>query len=688
MNKHARKKIIKRTTNSQERLFSLLATIFSLLLIVLGVITLVVIQQPIKQSQDLRKSAMVENGLVNLSYQQAGDLKVGKENTITFSANTSNAQIDGVQLVFKVTGKIENLTADTIASSGLNEEYLEVEKTSTDSWLVGVIAAKSSGSFSSSSAVPFFKISYTPTQEGIVKVELNKSSSKANITNSNPPQDQLKTLADFSFTIIDDADQRDDIYFTNTTSITYYDTSGSQIQPETIKVGQAFKVKIQYQLQNTLKDQSSNDQTPITVSYYFNNQGVATQTFSYNMLKMHRDGYGSSFNLDISGSTSDVIKHQINVDVANAINETNENNNIWEKSVTIVGDNLGSAETNTKSCNETCDTHTDCKINLGCFNINNTKRCRLATNVTSDSCAQPTDNGISRSCDEYCSDSSECADAYFCYYNRCRIPENPENASCAALSSTIASQMAQSCNQSCTSNRDCSVNMRCYNGACRLASNPSSSSCSPYTHKSVSSYSNTKGGVTNVEPTVEKEVKSTATSSAKNATSAAKIAASASPTIKPSSSPVATVAPVAEDEQTALDAVTNNLKQRGLNFPIAMIGSGILIIVMIIIFWLLKKGGQNSKVVPKNVVYQPSNRDQAYLKNLQQQIHSLEKTSPEIKQPTVVPPSPAPSGIKPIIPTQVIQPVAQPPVAPNQGDIGQSNPMLDRLKEKGIKLPE
>ena len=301
MNKDARKKIIKIQNRKNEKFFSLLTMVFSFLLIALGILTLILIQKPIKESQELRKSAMVDNGLVKLSYQTEGELKSGKDINLTFLANTQNTQIDGVQLVFEVQGQIDNLTAQTISTSGLNEEFLEVEKQANGNWLVGVLAAKASGSFTSSSPTPFFKISFKPTSAGEVKVLLNRNSSKANVTGTYPPTDQLSKMDDIKLTITSEQIvNKDDIYFnTDQTLITFYNSDGQQIAPETLKVGQAFKVKIDYQIQNNFKE-SAADSQPITISYYFNGRGIATQTFAYGMLKNHQDGYHSTINLDVS----------------------------------------------------------------------------------------------------------------------------------------------------------------------------------------------------------------------------------------------------------------------------------------------------------------------------------------------------------------------------------------------------
>ena len=139
----------------------------------------------------------------------------------------------------------------------------------------------------------------------------------------------------------------------------------------------------------------------------------------------------------------------------------------------------GSGGTTLSSCNQTCDTNANCINNLRCFDVGGAKRCRLATNPSSESCQGVPDQGLAFACNEYCSNTGECADSLVCWYNRCRQPLNVTSTSCQQPDAQLQQQMQSSCNQSCQSNRDCPVNMRCFNSQCRLAINPSSQICSP-----------------------------------------------------------------------------------------------------------------------------------------------------------------------------------------------------------------
>lgn len=115
---------------------------------------------------------------------------------------------------------------------------------------------------------------------------------------------------------------------------------------------------------------------------------------------------------------------------------------------------------------------------MRCYELGEIKRCRLATNPSSDVCQGIPDQGLNFACNEYCSDSSECAGDLTCWYNRCREAANVSSVSCTSPDSELRDLMQNNCGQTCNSNRDCVINMRCYYGSCRLATNPTSQTCS------------------------------------------------------------------------------------------------------------------------------------------------------------------------------------------------------------------
>lgn len=168
-----------------------------------------------------------------------------------------------------------------------------------------------------------------------------------------------------------------------------------------------------------------------------------------------------------------------------------------------------------RSCNEVCGSASDdpnkaCASGLTCSSEN---RCRRVNNLEDSRCL-PTRSSTStipstRSCNDYCSDSSECSSGLSCFWNRCRLASNLQSSSCQSITSasTLTSSVSRSstqsssvvyqtktiknailpseasqlstyaCNHGCETNRDCQSNLRCYKGSCRLASDPENASC-------------------------------------------------------------------------------------------------------------------------------------------------------------------------------------------------------------------
>jgi hypothetical protein len=82
----------------------------------------------------------------------------------------------------------------------------------------------------------------------------------------------------------------------------------------------------------------------------------------------------------------------------------------------------------------------DGKITVSFDTVGSSIAFRDATNVTVEYPTRQTvgiadaqkDQGIHRSCNEYCADNRECDANFVCYFNRCRNPLNKDNMKCAA----------------------------------------------------------------------------------------------------------------------------------------------------------------------------------------------------------------------------------------------------------------
>ncbi len=672
MNKSAQKRVIK-MKNSPEKLISILATVFSGLLVITGVLTLVIIRQPIQERQDLRRSASTGDGQVTV---EAGTsvsttFPVNTTGHIDLAVNTHGVQTDGVQLVFDVvTDSFDSLNVEILSGVGLQSGYENVQPTS-NGFKVAIIAIPQNigSAFSTNSATSFLRLSFTPTQDGPIQLNFDQGQSISTVHSSNPPTDELKTVSSLAYTA-------------GTTSVddctyTYSDWSTCTNNQQTRTV--------------TSKTPSNcTTPSPVLTQACTSTPGECVYTYS---------NWGSCTNGQQTRTVTS--KTPSNCTTPNPILTQTCSNNTSNASL--------------KSCNESCSSNADCQANYVCYS--STKTCRLATNPSNSSCQGTPDNGLNRSCNEYCADTNECGSGYFCFYNRCRVPENPDSTSCTLPSSSITAMIAQNCNKTCQTNSQCGANMRCYNSQCRLASNPSSTSCSsaPITTYRSNNYqvgstaSNTKGADL-----------STGLDTTKTSTTAAIVFTSPIPTPSPMGSvkpmPAASTNPQDTqmlEDQTAFEALTDNIRQRGLLLPIAMIGSGLLIMLLVGGLWLMRRSNRQSPIAK---AYKPSADDQKHLSNLEKQIKSLQE-----KPPTYTPPfpaqrplTPAPGlGTSPIQPTPTSttlnQPSAaspsvttQPDTAPlstpavtstvTPGPDASSTPthpsnMVERLKQKGVQTP-
>lgn len=370
------------------------------------------------------------------------------------------------------------------------------------------------------------------------------------------------------------------------------------------------------------------------------------------------------------------------------------------------------------SCNESCSSNNDCAANHRCYN----GQCRLATNVSSTTCANPADAGLSFVCNEYCANSNECAAGLSCYFNRCRNPLNLESTSCAAPSQQVAQAIVSSCNQACATHKDCAANLLCNptSNTCRLATNPGSSTCTPAEYRSVSNTynkggtdttgSNTNGGVTTAPTPV--------------------LTASPTPTmttVTGGQRPGTTQEPeLPIKDETALQSlityINQSLESRGVSLPLFLIMAGLLLLILIVIIWLILKSMGRRPNTPPTItpVGRDQHKDTQYKQQLANKINTLKQqqngtstnsaamnSTPGQSSPTGTtrPPSamvsrPAPSAgptppspsrptssqTPPPSPTTPSAPAPQTPPPQAAGSSGSSN-MLDKIKSKGITPP-
>ncbi len=617
-NVSARKASVSRTIN-------LALTLLSVGLIILGAVGLVVLQPKLRLSQELRQQAATSQGRVRLNTLYEPTTGPGENANLVILANTNNLQVDLIQLVFRV---ITDVTTDpplvfVPTSSGLSTLLQEVE-TTTDGFLVSIVAAPASGSalFSSTSDETIVEIGFVPQQNGSVQIEVDNNNSVAHVAGTGAGIDELYVTPLATYAVIADV--------------------GTSPSP-----------------------------TP---------SPSATVEASASPSPSPSPSATASPLVSASPSPSPSASP-------------------------------GVGGTSTKQCNETCSANSECAVNHRCFE----GRCRLASNVTSTSCAGPADAGLQRQCNEYCADSRECASGYSCFYNRCRRPDNPDNTSCQIASNATQQAVAQGCNAGCTSNSQCAVNLRCYNGSCRLATNPSSLSCVAATNGAVSqkyytsgskgsstpttTKGNVSGGITNpylVSPTPA----ATYSPITGVVTSPVPVSSPALGSVKPSATP----APGTNEEMQPTWWETVLSDRNGLISTLALLGGAGLLLVLIIVtaVGLLKKRpstftASTATKATATGATGASGNGAGYEQYLKQRINQLQgqplpatNSMPPMKPvtPTAAPANPAapaPASVVPPAPKVPEQPITL-PTTPMPG-YTPSTSMLQAVRSKGIATP-
>ncbi|MDH5533051.1 MAG: hypothetical protein OEX81_01330 [Candidatus Pacebacteria bacterium] len=684
MKKNISPKLIAMKKSSWDQFLAKLAIFVSILMIVGGAIGMILVQKDLKLSQDLRQQASVADGKVSVT-MSAADLGPNQPGKINFSINTAGVQTDGVQLTFNVvTDTLPNPPVFTILDSApLQLAYSEVE-TTADGYLVSIIALPKqiSQPFSSNTATPFASLDVNPTKSGTITLNFDVENSISTVHASSPVKDELTHIATTSFDI--------GTVTTQQSCQTDTDCSNGEIcyqppmPPCPDGMGCAQVMPAKYCAAPTASPSPS--ASPDACTRDNNNQIVCAQ---FDPAPGFCEGGtilpGITDECGCAGAPRCEYPDASPEASPDASPETSPSPSPSASPAVSpdptddpgIGGNPDIA-----SCNESCAVNADCDVNLRCYS----GQCRLVTNVTSNTCSNPTDQGLSFNCNEYCSDSNECADGLVCQNNSCRNPENLSSTTCSDLTIAQRSSVVKSCNESCSSNNDCDVNLRCYQGACRLATNPGSYSCNASTKKLVSK--SVYGGTT-----TSKGSGDGSTETGKTDPNKAVVGEITIDSDKTMQKPAGTDnmdkdLDGMEDEETALDVVKNYFMANP-KLPIIFMGIGLGLITAIILLAFLKRkkddkeppmpptsGGAPGSGTPAGAVYE---------KNIQDRINSLKKESIQTQGVgTNIPPAMSPPVARMPIPQNT-------PIKNNTGEVfsNQNRPssMLDKLKNKDITPP-
>lgn len=149
-----------------------------------GLTTVILFQNQSQQSQENRSDAALSTGQVEISMTpiSGSSLTSGRQN-LSFTINTHGKRIDGVQLVFNLTGEgatISNLTSSYVTTTGLREAKTQQANIS-NGIKVGTIAIAQvwNQPFTSTTSIEYFRISFdaTTATPGTIKIIFDDTNS-------------------------------------------------------------------------------------------------------------------------------------------------------------------------------------------------------------------------------------------------------------------------------------------------------------------------------------------------------------------------------------------------------------------------------------------------------------------------------------------------------------------------------
>jgi hypothetical protein len=503
--------------------------IAALIFIVIGSIGLVLFQQSLKDSQDIRQQASIDDGKVLITTNPAPNatFQLNQPGTIDLRVNTQNTQVSGVQLVFHVvTSGVDTLNVLPVASSGLDLEYVEVERTQ-DGFLVALIALPNQlgSTFGTNTDVAFASLSFTPTANGSLRLAFDAEQSLS--IDMGTDEDELRTIADVTYQFGEaiasatpspvgstspspTADtQKHPIHWDSNFIIiqaTDFYTIASSLTANHVKLFQnPENVVISSNLVgNEITFEArwqENGREQRLQLFFVADRAAGTWSMTRAQVLTYRDNGNAewiTFTNPAYHSESGTYPIRARIGESFSFGShyrfTTSSNGIGEvyfESVSIRpffnGDHPGDGWTDYRQCNATCTQNSECGPNFRCVAVDGVARCRLGTDPTSESCnnpyptASPTPGtgGVQyRQCNEYCSSSAECAPDYRCYNDgsgsRCRLANNVSSARCELASNAAAGAQ---CNEYCSTSSDCRAGFMCFTNRCRRPDNPDNTSC-------------------------------------------------------------------------------------------------------------------------------------------------------------------------------------------------------------------
>jgi len=398
---------------TSEKKASLLATVVSIVLIVLGIVGLFLVQFSLDTPQDLRQQASVDQGQVTLTstftppQDTVSDLVVGQVEAIDFFVNTGGVQVDGLQFVFNIITDDFESTPEIVLdpATNLSAAYQEVEQT-TDGYLVGLILHDDQfGTFGASQNTRIFSVRFTPKTAGTISFSFDREKSQALVANTNPPEDELTHVETFNYTVVDLSGGTSP---SPTVSPTVEPTANPTTNPSVDPTAAP-----------TTEPTTNPTAEPTT----------STTTTSTQTQTSTGVGGGNIASCNQSCSSN---------------NDCQANYRCYQNRCRLVTNVSSSSCENPgsqglqKSCNQTCDNTGECATGLLCYQGS----CRNPINATNTSCADATvivKEQMASSCGQTCTSNNQCATNLTCYQGSCRLATNPSSSSCSPTTQTTVS---------------------------------------------------------------------------------------------------------------------------------------------------------------------------------------------------------------------------------------------------------
>jgi hypothetical protein len=675
----------------------------------------------LKGPQDVRQQAASDQGTVEVTTTSASVFPAAKQaGMIEFAVNTHGLNIDGVQLAFDLESSEVLGNAVLTAINGYQIIYQSVDPNDYHLYNVRVVVTKGVGtSINTTSPQPFLQLSITPESNAQITLTPDNGLSKANVSNTNPPDDELKTLQPVTFAVGEDASPAPNTCGCDLHNVTMDNCTTPNVATCTGNfscqcVAPSASPSASPSTSPSASPSASPTASPSTSPSSSptvppSPEACNASTTQAQCTRTDCQWYACTSVCRNAGTpTASVCESRANITNTTSCLSSSTTGNVAQLNwngfeVTALAISTNADMSGATTLNGPFSSNT---VNLpGVFTNANYS---IAPGTTYYVRYTATDGSTyiktfmiprcgtnTQSCNGNCSSNADCANNLMCSGGRCRRPDNTGSDTCAAPSSgTSGSGLQRSCNQYCADSTECASGYTCWYNRCRRPNNVDSTTCAAITTTVVQAMSracnqtcssnaqcatnlrcvsgrcrlatnpsnpsclygsNTEIGVGG--PTKGEEIfVPTPTPTATPSPSL-----SPSPSVRPSSTPRPSPSATPVPARSALEEIMENLQGRGLTLPVIALGLGLLLLIIGILIALFSGRSSNSQRRPP--VSGRSPVQTTYERNLEERIQALRQQHAQITQPGAAPMAGAgqpPSARPPQVPLPP-RPPAPPP---------------------------